>query len=109
MITWEIHYEQTYSREELKPIQMMILNDADFDEILDACEKEDFNFMDEAYIDLAVQFGWDVNKYVEDILEDQANCVLAYDGETSRSLSEMMSNAAIEYVTDYLMKERSLR
>ena len=68
------------------PIQMMILNNADFDEIIDACEKECFNFMDEAYIDLAVQLGWDAHRYVEDVLEDQANRVLSYDGETSISL-----------------------
>ena len=103
MITFTISYEQTYSQEELKPVQAMILQNIPFSEMLD---EVDFSLIEEAYIDLAVQFGWNAKKYVDEVLEEQANLVLSYDGENSESLSKMMSNTAIGYVECYLRGEK---
>lgn len=106
MITWTIRYEQCYSREELKPLQDLILH-GDFDEAFDELiEKADGNFMDEVYIDLAIQLGWDADRFVNEVLEEQANLVLSYDGEESESLSKMMQNAAIGYIESYKRGEK---
>ena len=108
MICWKIYYEQYYSREKLKPIQTMILHNADFDDIIDACEEHggDFNYFDEAYIDLAIQLGWNAQEFIDEELEEQANLVLSFDGEVSESLSKLMSNAALEFVNEYLEEHK---
>ena len=106
MIDWTISYERVYSKEELKPIQDMILERRGFDEILDEfLDDFDFNYIDEAYIDLAIQLGWDADRYMKEVIEEQANLVLSYDGERSESLSKMMSNTAIAFVKCYLNGE----
>ena len=102
MINWTIKYEPMYSKEEMKPVQDMILREESFNDLLD---ETDLPLLEEAYIDLAIQLGWDADRFVNEVLEEQANLVLSYDGENSKSLSKMMGNAAIGYIECYLRGE----
>ncbi len=103
MIGWKLYYERYYSDEELKPIQTKILQGKDFDDLLD---EDDFNLLEESYIELAKQLGWNSTEFFDDVIEEQANLVLSYDGEISESLSKLMGNAAIEYVENYMDEQK---